>query len=151
MQEMLPAVELQFDYISRDKKRRCYILLDDDPQQALQVNNMHTESAHTHSWSWFRGCIGSNSTAWLASLTSSSCPGLSRLLLLPSCFKCDVTLRTTFTALLVHFVQWSLCTRYSFTTETNTDSTISLFFRSCFKSQGIKPSWRQLVHVYAAA
>nr|XP_020470912.1 serine/threonine-protein kinase 11-interacting protein isoform X2 [Monopterus albus] len=36
-EEVLPAVELQFDYISREKKRRCYILLDDDPQQALQV------------------------------------------------------------------------------------------------------------------
>ncbi|XP_034061378.1 serine/threonine-protein kinase 11-interacting protein isoform X1 [Gymnodraco acuticeps] len=36
-EEMLPAVELHFDYISRDKKRRCYVLLDDDPQQALQA------------------------------------------------------------------------------------------------------------------
>lgn len=35
---MLPAVELHFDYISKDKRRRCYILLDDEPQQALQVN-----------------------------------------------------------------------------------------------------------------
>ncbi|KAK1876486.1 Serine/threonine-protein kinase 11-interacting protein [Dissostichus eleginoides] len=36
-EEMLPAVELHFDYISRDKKRRCYVVLDDDPQQALQA------------------------------------------------------------------------------------------------------------------
>uniref|UniRef100_A0A3B4WVV2 Serine/threonine-protein kinase 11-interacting protein n=1 Tax=Seriola lalandi dorsalis TaxID=1841481 RepID=A0A3B4WVV2_SERLL len=35
--EMLPAVELQFDYISREKRRRRYVLLDDDPQQALQA------------------------------------------------------------------------------------------------------------------
>ncbi|XP_074482840.1 serine/threonine-protein kinase 11-interacting protein isoform X3 [Sebastes fasciatus] len=36
-EEMLPAVELQFDYISREKRRRRYVLLDDDPQQALQA------------------------------------------------------------------------------------------------------------------
>ncbi|XP_029302086.1 LOW QUALITY PROTEIN: serine/threonine-protein kinase 11-interacting protein [Cottoperca gobio] len=36
-EEMLPAVELYFDYISRDKRRRVYVLLDDDPQQALQA------------------------------------------------------------------------------------------------------------------
>nr|XP_046238382.1 serine/threonine-protein kinase 11-interacting protein isoform X4 [Scatophagus argus] len=36
-EEVLPAVELQFDYISQDKRRRCYVLLDDDPQQALQA------------------------------------------------------------------------------------------------------------------
>ncbi|XP_073318442.1 serine/threonine-protein kinase 11-interacting protein isoform X2 [Pagrus major] len=36
-EEMLPAVELQFDYINREKRRRCYVLLDDDPQQALQA------------------------------------------------------------------------------------------------------------------
>ncbi|XP_041638092.1 serine/threonine-protein kinase 11-interacting protein isoform X2 [Cheilinus undulatus] len=36
-EEMLPAVELQFDYISSEKRRRCYVLLDDDPQQALQA------------------------------------------------------------------------------------------------------------------
>uniref|UniRef100_A0A8C2XQ64 Serine/threonine-protein kinase 11-interacting protein n=1 Tax=Cyclopterus lumpus TaxID=8103 RepID=A0A8C2XQ64_CYCLU len=36
-EEMLPAVELQFDYISREKRRRLYVLLDDDPQQALQA------------------------------------------------------------------------------------------------------------------
>lgn len=39
---MLPAVELQFDYISREKRRRRYVLLDDDPQQALQVNITQT-------------------------------------------------------------------------------------------------------------
>lgn len=38
---MLPAVELHFNYISRDKRRRCYILLDDEPQQALQVEITH--------------------------------------------------------------------------------------------------------------
>ncbi|XP_041822149.1 serine/threonine-protein kinase 11-interacting protein isoform X2 [Chelmon rostratus] len=36
-EEMLPAVELQFDYISREKQRRRYVLLDDDPRQALQA------------------------------------------------------------------------------------------------------------------
>ncbi|KAK2857023.1 hypothetical protein Q5P01_005758 [Channa striata] len=36
-EEILPAVELQFDYISREKKRRRYVLLDEDPQQALQA------------------------------------------------------------------------------------------------------------------
>ncbi|XP_076579725.1 serine/threonine-protein kinase 11-interacting protein isoform X1 [Chaetodon auriga] len=36
-EEMLPAVELQFDYISREKRRRRYVLLDDEPQQALQA------------------------------------------------------------------------------------------------------------------
>lgn len=35
---MLPAVELQFAYISREKQRRRYVLLDDDPHQALQVD-----------------------------------------------------------------------------------------------------------------
>lgn len=41
---MLPAAELQFDYINREKRRKCYVLLDDDPQQALQVNHTHTRS-----------------------------------------------------------------------------------------------------------
>ncbi|XP_049919526.1 serine/threonine-protein kinase 11-interacting protein isoform X2 [Epinephelus moara] len=36
-EEMLPAVELQFAYISREKQRRRYVLLDDDPHQALQA------------------------------------------------------------------------------------------------------------------
>ncbi|CAJ1086801.1 serine/threonine-protein kinase 11-interacting protein isoform X3 [Xyrichtys novacula] len=36
-EEMLPAVELQFDYISREKRRRRYVLLDEDPQEALQA------------------------------------------------------------------------------------------------------------------
>ncbi|XP_044043779.1 serine/threonine-protein kinase 11-interacting protein isoform X2 [Siniperca chuatsi] len=36
-EEMFPAVELQFDYISREKRWRRYVLLDDDPQQALQA------------------------------------------------------------------------------------------------------------------
>lgn len=45
---MLPAVELQFNYINRDKKRRCYILLDDDPQQALQVHITHAHSSEIH-------------------------------------------------------------------------------------------------------
>ncbi|XP_042368999.1 serine/threonine-protein kinase 11-interacting protein isoform X2 [Plectropomus leopardus] len=36
-EELLPAVELQFDYISREKQSRRYVLLDDDPQQALQA------------------------------------------------------------------------------------------------------------------
>lgn len=43
---MLPAVELHFDYISKDKRRRRYILLDDDPHHALQVNEARTHS-HT--------------------------------------------------------------------------------------------------------
>ncbi|XP_077451200.1 serine/threonine-protein kinase 11-interacting protein [Stigmatopora argus] len=33
---MFPAVEIHFDYIMKEKKRRCYVLLDDDPQQALK-------------------------------------------------------------------------------------------------------------------
>lgn len=33
----LPAVELQFDYISKEKQRRRYVLLDDHPQEALQT------------------------------------------------------------------------------------------------------------------
>nr|XP_040031616.1 serine/threonine-protein kinase 11-interacting protein isoform X2 [Gasterosteus aculeatus aculeatus] len=36
-EEILPAVELHFDYISREKRRRLYVLLDDDPQQARQA------------------------------------------------------------------------------------------------------------------
>lgn len=36
---MLPAVELQFDYISREKRRKRYVLLDEDPQEALQVKH----------------------------------------------------------------------------------------------------------------
>ena len=50
-EEMLPAAELQFDYINREKRRKCYVLLDDDPQQALQVNNTHT---HTHTHTLFK-------------------------------------------------------------------------------------------------
>lgn len=37
LENQLPAVELYFDYISKDKRRRRYVLLDDDPQQALQA------------------------------------------------------------------------------------------------------------------
>ncbi|XP_028322821.1 serine/threonine-protein kinase 11-interacting protein isoform X1 [Gouania willdenowi] len=33
----LPAVKLYFNYISRDKRKRCYVFLDDDPQQAQQA------------------------------------------------------------------------------------------------------------------
>lgn len=33
----LPAVELQFDYINKEKRRRRYVLLDDHPQEALQA------------------------------------------------------------------------------------------------------------------
>ncbi|XP_061571741.1 serine/threonine-protein kinase 11-interacting protein [Cololabis saira] len=36
-ENLLPAVELHFDYISKSKRRRCYVLLDDDPQQAAQT------------------------------------------------------------------------------------------------------------------
>ncbi|XP_078099705.1 serine/threonine-protein kinase 11-interacting protein isoform X7 [Sander vitreus] len=36
-EEMLPAVELQFEYISWEKRRRRYVMLDDEPQQALQA------------------------------------------------------------------------------------------------------------------
>uniref|UniRef100_A0A3Q1K221 Serine/threonine-protein kinase 11-interacting protein n=1 Tax=Anabas testudineus TaxID=64144 RepID=A0A3Q1K221_ANATE len=35
--ETLPAVELQFDYISREKRKKRYVLLDDNPQEALQA------------------------------------------------------------------------------------------------------------------
>ncbi|XP_037552255.1 serine/threonine-protein kinase 11-interacting protein [Nematolebias whitei] len=36
-ENLFPAVELHFDYITKTNKRRCYVLLDDDPQQAAQV------------------------------------------------------------------------------------------------------------------
>ncbi|XP_011482066.1 serine/threonine-protein kinase 11-interacting protein [Oryzias latipes] len=35
--ELLPVVELHFDYISEAKRRKRYVLLDDNPQQAAQV------------------------------------------------------------------------------------------------------------------
>ncbi|XP_061686534.1 serine/threonine-protein kinase 11-interacting protein isoform X3 [Syngnathoides biaculeatus] len=34
--EIYPAVEIQFDYIMKEKRRRLYVLLDDNPQQALK-------------------------------------------------------------------------------------------------------------------
>ncbi|XP_035808042.1 serine/threonine-protein kinase 11-interacting protein isoform X2 [Amphiprion ocellaris] len=37
-EKLFPAVDLQFDYINKDKRRRCYVLLDDDPQHALQTH-----------------------------------------------------------------------------------------------------------------
>uniref|UniRef100_A0A3Q1EJZ4 Serine/threonine-protein kinase 11-interacting protein-like n=1 Tax=Acanthochromis polyacanthus TaxID=80966 RepID=A0A3Q1EJZ4_9TELE len=36
-EKLFPAVDLQFDYINKEKRRRCYVLLDDDPQHALQA------------------------------------------------------------------------------------------------------------------
>ncbi|XP_047432374.1 serine/threonine-protein kinase 11-interacting protein isoform X2 [Mugil cephalus] len=36
-EELLPAVELHFDYISKERRRRRYVLLDDDPRQAMQA------------------------------------------------------------------------------------------------------------------
>ncbi|KAM6893733.1 serine/threonine-protein kinase 11-interacting protein [Xenentodon cancila] len=36
-ENQLPAVELRFDYISESKRRRRYVMLDDDPQQAAQT------------------------------------------------------------------------------------------------------------------
>uniref|UniRef100_A0A1A8EVY9 Serine/threonine-protein kinase 11-interacting protein n=1 Tax=Nothobranchius korthausae TaxID=1143690 RepID=A0A1A8EVY9_9TELE len=36
-EDPFPAVELYFDYISKAKRRRCYVLLDDDPQQTVQA------------------------------------------------------------------------------------------------------------------
>ncbi|XP_013876160.1 serine/threonine-protein kinase 11-interacting protein isoform X2 [Austrofundulus limnaeus] len=36
-ENLFPAVELHFDYITKAKTKRCYVLLDDDPQQAAQV------------------------------------------------------------------------------------------------------------------
>nr|XP_005991831.1 PREDICTED: serine/threonine-protein kinase 11-interacting protein [Latimeria chalumnae] len=36
-EQMLPALELRFDYIRKDRQRRRYVMLDDDPDQALQV------------------------------------------------------------------------------------------------------------------
>lgn len=77
---MLPAVELHFDYISKDKRRRCYVLLDDDPHQALQVNKppprTHTPQRE-ESTEFFN-------IPFLSSLAVCS-------LLLLSCFKCEVT------------------------------------------------------------
>ncbi|KAJ8004133.1 hypothetical protein DPEC_G00155610 [Dallia pectoralis] len=37
VERILPAVELHFHYISRDKRTRRYVMLDDDPQEALQA------------------------------------------------------------------------------------------------------------------
>lgn len=37
---MFPAVEIKFHYIMKEKRRRCYVLLDDDPKHALKVVNM---------------------------------------------------------------------------------------------------------------
>lgn len=77
---MLPAVELHFDYISKDKRRRCYVLLDDDPHQALQVNKppprTHTPQRE-ESTEFFN-------IPFLSSLAVCS-------LLLLSCFNCEVT------------------------------------------------------------
>nr|XP_046174205.1 serine/threonine-protein kinase 11-interacting protein-like isoform X4 [Oncorhynchus gorbuscha] len=36
VERTLPAVELHFRYISRERRRRRYVMLDDDPQEALQ-------------------------------------------------------------------------------------------------------------------
>ncbi|RXM28985.1 Serine/threonine-protein kinase 11-interacting protein [Acipenser ruthenus] len=35
-EETLPSLELQFSYVSRDRQRRRYVMLDENPQQALQ-------------------------------------------------------------------------------------------------------------------
>lgn len=40
--EPFPAVELHFDYIAKSKRRRSYVLLDDDPHQAAQVNSPYS-------------------------------------------------------------------------------------------------------------
>ncbi|KAK6325470.1 hypothetical protein J4Q44_G00048120 [Coregonus suidteri] len=37
VERILPAVELHFRYISRERRRRRYVMLDDDPQEALQA------------------------------------------------------------------------------------------------------------------
>uniref|UniRef100_A0A8C8GFT6 Serine/threonine-protein kinase 11-interacting protein n=1 Tax=Oncorhynchus tshawytscha TaxID=74940 RepID=A0A8C8GFT6_ONCTS len=37
VERTLPVVELYFRYISRERRRRCYVMLDDDPQEALTV------------------------------------------------------------------------------------------------------------------
>ncbi|XP_048056843.1 serine/threonine-protein kinase 11-interacting protein [Megalobrama amblycephala] len=37
MERTQPALELHFRYISRERRKRCYIMLDDKPQEALQV------------------------------------------------------------------------------------------------------------------
>lgn len=44
-EEMLPAVELHFDYISREKQKRCYVLLDDDPQALQALTDVLTHVA----------------------------------------------------------------------------------------------------------
>lgn len=41
--ELLPVVELHFDYISEAKRRKRYVLLDDNPQQAAQVCPLKSE------------------------------------------------------------------------------------------------------------
>ncbi|XP_073708377.1 serine/threonine-protein kinase 11-interacting protein [Garra rufa] len=37
LERTYPALELHFRYISRERRKRCYIMLDDKPQEALQV------------------------------------------------------------------------------------------------------------------
>ncbi|XP_023185719.1 serine/threonine-protein kinase 11-interacting protein isoform X4 [Xiphophorus maculatus] len=45
--EPFPAVELHFDYIAKSKRRRSYVLLDDDPHQAAQCLRCRSEfSSH---------------------------------------------------------------------------------------------------------
>ncbi|XP_075904648.1 serine/threonine-protein kinase 11-interacting protein isoform X2 [Nelusetta ayraudi] len=44
-EEILPAVELHFDYINRDKKRRRYLLLDDDPQALQALTDLLAQAA----------------------------------------------------------------------------------------------------------
>uniref|UniRef100_A0A8C8GET2 Serine/threonine-protein kinase 11-interacting protein n=1 Tax=Oncorhynchus tshawytscha TaxID=74940 RepID=A0A8C8GET2_ONCTS len=45
VERTLPAVELHFRYISRERRRRRYVMLDDDPQEALQDPTMEGPSS----------------------------------------------------------------------------------------------------------
>lgn len=104
MQEVLPAVELHFDYISKDKRRRCYILLDNEPQQALQVN----KAPHTHTHPRTFECEDLKDSFNI--LLKSSLP--SALIIMFQMWGHPP--HTTIAALLVHIEQPRLSARYDF-------------------------------------
>lgn len=47
--ESLPALKLHFSFILRERRQRCYVMLDENPQQALQVRRPEPK-AETDSW-----------------------------------------------------------------------------------------------------
>ena len=104
---MLPAVELHFDYISKDKRRRRYILLDDDPHHVLQViKPTHPQDTHKHTHT-----LECDNVTDLLNFFHLVILAGGPLIFL-SCFRWDVTLPTTFASLLVE--QPRLFARYNF-------------------------------------